>query len=525
MILVAANLSFGVGEAGNTQLGKGWSAPEDGFVWSDGAESIVQIALTRGRGRLVLELACEPFLAPPEIMHQDVALLINGICIDQRRLGGKWIWRVTVPTELTGGTELTIALVREPGTVRLKDETRDLGVQLRTLILLWDTEPEPPAPLRSMRTILFGWCEPPSLELTRGFGSPEDGYVWAIGPESELLVPLDGTGAPVHVLLDMRPFDDLQFGMRQRIVIGADDRLVGFFELRAHLVLALRIEPTSGQRNVSLHIRNVDAAHNVSGGFYHFGLPFAWALHSVRIIAVPPLGASGFMQALPGVHADGSLDQAVEERAGQPLAELVTHFESLGNCCELGILQLELLGHEQPTLLRTSGIPQRELVEGLARDFELLGRPDTMNFFCRPEPDPTLRLTSGIYGLSNPTPYLRSEPEPKDAITRASRAMAWLAAKFLRDQAAGDKIYVLRLPVIASVEEAMLAVLAMLRRRSDAPILWLVADQSSQRGSVARLPSGLLRGQLGPEAAGRGMDPDVLIGLLANAWALQQNAR
>jgi hypothetical protein len=79
--------------------------------------------------------------------------------------------------------------------------------------------------------------------------------------------------------------------------------------------------------------------------------------------------------------------------------------------------------------------------------------------------------------------------------------------------------------VAASIEVARLAVLAMLRRRSNAPILWLVADHSSERGTVIRLPNGLLRGQLGPEAAGRGMNQDVLIGLLANAWALHHAAR
>jgi hypothetical protein len=524
MISLAAHLAFGLGEAGNTHLGRGWSAPEPGFVWSVGPESVIRIALAPGSGKLVLELACEPFLNPPDIVDQDVELLINDTPIERRRLGGDWVWRVNVPPTFSGATEMCLALVRAPGAARLTGETRDLGVRLKTVIAVRDTESDPLPPLLPMRTIPLGWCEPPGLELMRGFGPPENGYVWAVGAESEFQVPLDGAGVAVLVLLDMRPFNDSETGMRQRIVIGADNKLIGFFELRAHLVLALRIEPKRGQRKITLHIRNLDAAHEVSGPLYHFGVAFAWALHSVRIIAAPPLCETGFMPPLAGTQAS-TLDQTVEARTGLPLAELVTHFESLGNCCELGILQLELLGREQPTLLRTSGIPQHDLVEGLARDFTLLGRPDTMEFFFRPEPDTTWRLTSGLYGLSNPTPYLRSTPVPGDAIPRASRAMAWLAAKFLRDQAEGRKIYILRLPVAASIEEAMLAVLAMLRRRSNAPILWLVADRSSEPGSVTRLPSGLLRGQLGPEAAGRGMNQDVLIGLLANAWMLHHAPR
>ncbi len=525
MISVLAHLKFGLGQAGNARLGRGWSAPEDGFVWSVGPESEIDIERPQDSGRLVLELDCAPFLQEPDVPCQDVSLMVDGTLIARRRLGGGWIWRATIPSALGGARTLRIALRRKPGRVRVDGDTRDLGVRLKTLRLLGDTEPPPPPPPNPARTIQFHWCEPAEAELKRGFGRLENGYVWSVGDESEFIVPLDGHGLPVLVLLDMRPVEKPVIGTRQRIVIGADDKLLGFFELRAHLVLALRIEPKPGQFRTVLHIRNLDAGQDAGGPLNDENMHLAWALHSVRTIGAPPCCDPGFMPPLPGTRADGTLDRAVQDRTGLALAELVTHFESLGNCCELGILQLELLGRELPSLLRTSGIPQRELVEGLARDFDLLGRPDTMRFFFRPEPDPTWRLTSGLYGLSNPTPYPRTAPVPDDAITRASRAMAWLAAKFLRDQTEGDKIYVLRLPVTASIDEAMLAVLAMLRRRSSAPILFLAADHSSERGSVTRLANGVVRGQLGPEAAGRGMDQDVLIGLLANAWALHHAPR
>jgi hypothetical protein len=525
MISLLEKRGFGSGQDGNALLGQGWSAPEDGFVWSVGPQSVIEIGFAPAKGRHVLELGLEPFLQPGIVPHQDVSLSVNGRLIDQRRLGGDWVWQVTLPPDIGRGAALRIALHRQPGKIRPDGETRDLGVKLKTLVLLRDTSPPPSAPRLPTRTVPFGWCEAQGLDLVSGFGAPEGGYVWAIGPESALAVPLDGTGQPVLILLDMRPFDTPLTGMRQRIVIGAGDKLIGFFELRTHLVLALRVEPARGQTQIVLSIRNLDAAHDVNGDpVYHYGMPFAWALHSVRVIAAPPSQAPGMMPPLAGIRADGAIDRAVANLTGLTLAELIVNFESLGNCCELGILQIALVGRELPTLLRTSGIPQRELVEGLARDFDLLGRPDTMEFFFRPEPDPTWRLTSGVYGLSNPTPYPRSDKLPENAIHLASRAMARLAEKFLMDQDDGGKIYILRLPVVASIEEAMLAVLAMLRRRSGAPILWLVADRSSEPGTVARLSNGLLRGQLGPEAAGRGMDQDVLIGLLANAWMLCQSA-
>jgi hypothetical protein len=517
MIDLLAALPFGIGQSGQAHLGRGWSAPEEGFVWSIGTCSEISLTAPKGRGRLVLELQCEPFLLPPELLHQDISLLLDDTLLETRRLGGSWTWRVWLPA---AGPVLHLALRREAGLVRAAGDPRDLGLRLMRLTLLRDNSPAPPPPRRAAVTHRFSWCEPTSAHLAGGFGSPHNDYVWAIGRTSDLIVPLDGSGEPVVVLLDMRPFQDESGQTRQRVGIGADGRLIGFFDLRVQLVLALRVEPAPGQRRTALHFDNIDAAHDVAGAFFHFGQAFAWALASVRVAPAPPRLAADSVAAVAGSHADSSLDRAVETLTSLSLTDLATRFESLGNTCELGILQLQLLGHEQASLLRTSGILQRELVEGLAQDFSLLGRPDTIEWIWRPEPDDTWRLISGIYELSNPTPYPRAAPVPPEATPRAARAMAWLAAKFITDQHEGGKIYVLRLPVSAAIEAAALAVLAMLRRRSEAPLLWLVADGSTPRGSVDRLPSGLLRGQLGAEAAGRGIDTDVLISVLAGAWML-----
>ncbi len=520
MIELLTALQFGQDQTGQTHLGEGWSAAEDGFVWSIGTCSEITLPNPPGHGRLVLELVCAPFLLPPALVHQDICLTLNDTPLETRRLGGDWTWRIRLPA--TTGPALHLKLQRHAGTIRPPSDARDLGMRLRRLVLLRDTAPLPPPPLRPTDTHLFGWCEAASAELAHGFGPPEADYAWAIGRSSDLIVPLNGTGAPVVLLLDMRPREDANGQMRQRVAIGADDRLVGFFNLRARVVLALRLEPRAGQRQTKLHFDNIDAAHEEDDQSSHLGQPFAWALASVRVAPAPPRLAAAFMPAMTKQREDGSLDRAVEALTGLSLTQLASRFESLGNTCELGILQLQLLGHEQATLLRTSGIQQRELVEGLAEDFALLGRPDTIEWIWRPEPDATWRLLSGPYRLSNPTPYLRSAPVPPEATRRAARAMAWLAGKFIADQHEGGKIYVIRLPVIEAIEEAALAVLTMLRRRSDAPLLWLVADGSSPRGSVDRLQSGLLRGQLGAEAAGRGIDTDVLISVLAGAWVLVQ---
>ncbi len=519
MIDLLSSLSFGIGQTGQSHLGRGWSTPEEGYVWSVGRSSEIALALPAGRGRLVLELDCEPFLLPPDVTHQDFRLLLNGILLETRRLGGAWTWRVRLPAATD--SRLSITLQREAGPVRTSGDTRDLGLRLMRLTLLRDTAPEPPPPLRAVQTHRFGWCEAALPKLAEGFGTPESDYVWAVGRRSEVIVPLDGGADPILILLDMRPFGSETGQARQRVAIGADGRLLGFFNLRCRLVLALRVERHAGQQEVVLQFDNIDAAHEVAGEFYHFGQPFAWALASVRVTPAPPCLDASSMPALAGTREDGSIERAVMASTGLDLTSLAAQFESLGNTCELGILQLTLLGHEQASLLRTSGIPQRELVEGLAEDFALLGRIDTIDWIFRPEPDATWRLISGIYALSNPTPYLRTAPVPPEATRRAARAMAWLAGKFIADQHEGKKIYVIRLPVIEAVEESALAVLAMLRRRSNAPLLWLVADGSTPRGSVDRLRSGLLRGQLGAQAAGRGIDTDVLISVLAGAWKLR----
>ena len=509
MIYQEAALRFGLGEAGPFHLGEGWSTPEHGFTWSIGSRSEITLPRPAGRGRLILELVCRPFILPAIVKYQDIRLIANGVDMGERRLSGGTVWRVCLPEHQISTEPLCIVLQRLGGKVHAGSDPRDLGVCLEQLILLRDAG-TPPPPVKAVQTIMIDPRPQRQLQLGAGFTPVRPDHVWAAGPTADLTVEWQDNGSPTLILLDMLPHLDAEALTRQRVGISVNGKPSIYVDLRAQTVLALTTAAQPNRPAMELHFDNRDAPAQARSD----SPPLAWSLSSIRLIPAPALRLA---KSLPPLNSPS--EQTVKELAGLSIPTLTTKFESLGNCCEFALLQRVWLGRELPSLLRTAGIPQRELVEGLANDFALLGRPDTISFRHRHPAETTLRLISETYQISFPTPYASPEAPPEAKI-RAGRSLAWLAEKFVRDQQAADKIYILRLPPETAIEQAAVAVLAMLRRRSEAPLLWLIADGTTQTGSVDQLPSGPLRGQLGRQAMGQSANQDVLIGVLANAWAL-----
>jgi hypothetical protein len=135
---------FGLADIGTRGMLGGWSDPEEGHAWNDGAEAGYAITMRPPCGRLMLVLVGEPYITRVRPL-QELTIFGNGF-----RVG---YWRLTQRTEVTLSAPLEPewwrmrkqqALMRLafylPHSVRPKDiadgpDSRELGFCFRSLCL------------------------------------------------------------------------------------------------------------------------------------------------------------------------------------------------------------------------------------------------------------------------------------------------------------------------------------------------------------------------------------------------------
>jgi len=135
------DLRFGRdGNAGN-HIGEGWSAPEDGFMWSVDDRSHLLIDAPPAASDYWLEMDVVPFVAPPAVTHQTLAVTINGTHVHLFDAVERGVVGCAVPGHLIRGrTNLEIVLehphAASPSRVAGEQDDRRLAIAFRRLSLI-----------------------------------------------------------------------------------------------------------------------------------------------------------------------------------------------------------------------------------------------------------------------------------------------------------------------------------------------------------------------------------------------------
>lgn len=135
-------VSFAFGAAGNggACCVAGWAAPEPHGVWSiEPASDILIPALTPGIAYQAI-IGIRAFVAPPTVMFQDVAILVGGRTVFERRIDGAVLAEFTVPGDAIGADGSLRIGFRcptgvAPRTLGLSRDPRCLGFALGSLKL------------------------------------------------------------------------------------------------------------------------------------------------------------------------------------------------------------------------------------------------------------------------------------------------------------------------------------------------------------------------------------------------------
>ncbi|MBV8704933.1 MAG: hypothetical protein JO118_14630, partial [Acetobacteraceae bacterium] len=170
-------------------------------------------------------------------------------------------------------------------------------------------------------------------------------------------------------------------------------------------------------------------------------------------------------------------------------AELIQHFESLGDNCEFGLVQ-RFVGAEPLGFFRFNyaGLPM--LTRMLETEFRDIDRPEDIELVRASAADTELVVQNRRYGYRYHT--FRHDPDPTQAREQQLKVIPFLRDKLLADLRAGEKIFVRK--GVRSVGEA--ATLARLMRRyGPTTLLWVTPeDEANVRGSVRVLEAGLMQG-------------------------------
>jgi hypothetical protein len=209
--------------------------------------------------------------------------------------------------------------------------------------------------------------------------------------------------------------------------------------------------------------------------------------------AIQQLGAKGRhllrLAGVPGVRTS-ALDRMTR-------AELMWHFQSLGDNCEFGIAQRRC-GAEPLGLLRFSYVDRQKLLEGLSNGFAGLGEADDIEFqmFGPDGPPKEYMVYERRYTLVYHTWVYENQVTPDEMRAQEQMKLSFLKRKFFEDAEEGNKLWVYKTNEPTAIE-LIWPLAAALRERGDNTLLWVVPhDPAHPPGSVTWLGEGLLRGHI-----------------------------
>jgi hypothetical protein len=377
--------------------------------------------------------------------------------------------------------------------------------------------------------------------LGGGWARAEEGFTWATGLESHLLVPFGAEPREFVLTMNVVPFVLPPALSRQRLTVSVDETIIGTASLTRPTALAWRIPTGLVRRSertlITLSHPDVARPRDLGAGADDRELTFS--VSEVRVYHMPaamagqdpiPPGLSLGATVRPGfaIHPNIELAAWVTRRTGMSLPELAASFESIGDNCEFGLVQRKC-DTEPLGLLRFSGSYSNDIVRGIERDFEGIGEPADI--------EPRLEGGDGRrefmiherkYGLVYHTFVYEGERTPELMLQQEATRLKFLRRKFVEELDAGHKIFVFRRGARAAEAEILPIYMALNCRQANT-LLWVVPEEPGRpSGTVEVLMNGLLKGYIdrfAPNDNAYDFSFNEWVKLCVNAWLLNRMIR
>ncbi len=140
-LLPRTDIFFGRDGNAAALTGSGWSAPESGFTWAVGRRSSLTIVSPGEADRYWLQMDVVPFVAPPRLMAQSMAVTVNGELIHRFDPLPRGKAGCVVPRRLLEGRDLIEIVLDHPDAasprvVAGRDDDRRLAVSFYGLSVI-----------------------------------------------------------------------------------------------------------------------------------------------------------------------------------------------------------------------------------------------------------------------------------------------------------------------------------------------------------------------------------------------------
>jgi hypothetical protein len=315
----------------------------------------------------------------------------------------------------------------------------------------------------------FGWEADPAPAYVSGWYVPESGFTW-MGSAAALDVPAT-SGVP-HVLeLHLSPCARPEVHPAQRIIVRVNSVVVGAFLANNHSTLAFVIPQYLSKDRLRIQFECPDAVdvRQKFGALDDRRLGFNFS--RLRLFRFDDC-APRFLTATEG--------------------NVFANFESLGDNCELGLVQ-RISGLEQLGLLRFSGQQARFVVTALDERFEAFENPNLLELTRN---NVEYSVFFRAYSMAFHT-YI--DPSKDEAVVRQQQItrLRFLARKFLEDVRGGTKVFVLKRNVWLHDPEVLPIYVALNRIGRTNMLVIRPADAAHPSGSVTPAMPGLFYGYIG----------------------------
>lgn len=492
MAKVPFKLFFGQNGNATPYLDAGWSWPEPDRVWAIGANSVLKLPPMSLTGLVICELFVTPFIKSPYREIQRLEITINGEKVESFQIDRVRTVRFSFASNILSKTDNNDFSFGHPDHLR-PDEVSDAR-DFRPLSLcfhhlaLYEATTCFLSTSAASKTWKFSWGKQqgnssPSAYLGCGWnddnGSESSDLAFS-GVQSDIQLPPLPTNTAGHITLKVHPYILAPYRSLQRLRVLLNDAEISRHDLSHPQIL--RIEIPAGllqetQRN-ALVFEHPDflIPHDIIGNADR------------RKVSIT----------MDKIEIDLNLLDGFDPLLSIPSSELLRRFESLGQNCELGLVQRRV-GAEPLGLFRWSSTHVASIIQALVNNFEELGEADNIVVELPQTETGSYReymVREKKYGLYYHTWLYEGQVDPNVLKAREITKIKFLARKFKEDLSDGEKILVYKHDPALSADSVD-ALVSAVRRHGNNPILLVEITATPEKvGDVEALGGGLFRGYL-----------------------------
>jgi hypothetical protein len=369
--------------------------------------------------------------------------------------------------------------------------------------------------------LVFGAAGNAGANQIDGWSHAEDGFAWSIGARSRTRLRAPGQGALV-LEISVNPLLFPPRLTRQRVRILVDDIPVLEEIVDGATVLAVTLsEHVTDEMIVTLC--HPDAAVPVQLGMNEDSRRLGLMVQRMRLFRVARAAPFLPRTLAPFVPEEGlGAAEAFHQRAGLPLLDLLSRFESLGYNCEFGLMQ-RIFGAEPLGLLRFGGLKPANLLAGLATGFAGINDAAGMEVMTgmidgREE----YLVRDGRYAVELHTNQFGGDVTAEELIAKMVPYLTFLQRLFAETLREANRIFVLHHPAIHNSARA-LPYLTQLQSHGPNTLLYVTEHPTVPPGTVVQEQRYLFRGytdRLPPMHEGDQVNVAAWVSLCVNAHGL-----